>query len=130
MIPTNPKTSFVIGRNGGVDIKGIHCWIGGKDSPHCYIDGISAKRGVVVNGGFCIDVETMTAMAKGWLEKQGYKVSDPAETLMFGQLKENVAAIWARLYLDETGDAMELARSMTTEEQRQKALAESEIELE
>lgn len=62
MTKTNPKVSWIHGRNGMYDLHAFQVWGGtagkrGEDEiPTVYIEGIS-KRGSVINGGLCVDLE-------------------------------------------------------------------------
>ncbi len=69
--------AWVQGRNGLVDLREIQVWqsMGGGN---VFIDGVSLKRGVTVNGGFGgIRESEMDALCKDWLTARGYMVSEP-----------------------------------------------------
>jgi hypothetical protein len=65
-IPTDPESSSLTGRNGTVHIKAVR--VGGYLGVN--IEGISAKRGVKVNGGLFITPETMDALARRWTQER------------------------------------------------------------
>ena len=49
----NPGQSWVMGRNGLWNMKQLHIWQTGDS--RVVFDCISAKRGIIINGGFGID---------------------------------------------------------------------------
>ena len=52
----NPSQSFVMGRNGLWKMKALRLWETGDH--RIVFDCISAKRGITINGGFGIDLDS------------------------------------------------------------------------
>lgn len=52
------ESSYIIGRNGAVNIGKLEVWGIGSDEM-VYIDGISRKTGRSVNGGFHVDYNSL-----------------------------------------------------------------------
>lgn len=64
-------TPHIVGRNGTVSIASINIWGSGATA---FIDGVSEKTGLVINGGLKISSVDMDKVAVGWLLKRGYVI--------------------------------------------------------
>ena len=69
IIPVDEK-SYIKGRNGSPNIKAIDLTISSQPDGNdmVWMDGISAARGIVVNGGFRLDREGFTRLCIQFLE--------------------------------------------------------------
>lgn len=79
---TDPGISWLQGRNGLFDIKAvlIEAWEHYNKKRGGFtvvsIDGISAKKGIVLNGGFQLSIEAMDELAAGWCKERNILVLD------------------------------------------------------
>lgn len=65
VVDTDADKSYIVGRNGLIKIDRIEVY--SPDGTHVFIDGISAKKGIAVNGGLNISMAAMDALAVDWI---------------------------------------------------------------
>ena len=78
-VEVETKDAWMQGRNGTVYLQKVVAW----SRNLVFIDGVSAKRGIVVNGGIgAIALSEMDALCKGWLEARGFTVGEANKELV------------------------------------------------
>lgn len=112
-IPVDPNVSYIKGRNGAPDIKEIQLLFDPNEPSvtSVWIDGISAKRGVVVNGGFRIDKMGFKAVCEAYLatyEAEPAEVDQDQLEKLLDHLEEST----------DTADALAYVRASYAEEMK------------
>ena len=75
-IYTNPEKSYIQGRNGCADIKKVTVW---TNDASVSIGGISAKRGVKINGQITLTVKAMDDLCRLWQQREEIKAASERE---------------------------------------------------
>lgn len=70
-IKTDPTASWLVGRNGSFMIQGVTLTPSVSNRRAIVLKGISASRGVELNGGMQITETAMDELAMSWLKHRG-----------------------------------------------------------